>query len=430
MSNAPSIQQETTGEPDVENPHPIYCVWEITLQCDLGCNHCGSRAGKSRPGELSTEKALDVVHQLSELGVRDVVLIGGEAYLREDWLEIVREITQCGMDARMTTGGRNLSQERVDRAAEAGLRSASVSIDGMERTHDELRNARGAWESAVASAERIADSPIDLTFNTQINRASMPELPDLANLGVDLGIEAWQIQLTVPAGRAADRPGLLLQPYELLDLFPMLVWLKKTRLDPNDIFLSPGNNIGYFGPWEHMLRAGGEFGTHWTGCPAGEWSLGLEADGTVKSCPSLPRGPYSGGNLADRDLSTIMEESDDVNRLQDRTVDDLWGYCADCYYAETCMAGCSWTAHTFFGDAGNNPYCIHRALETARSGEQERLRKVEDAPGHPFDHGIFEIVREPRDEETPGDFSSYLLDQVEKLSAVSDDEIDEMLEPA
>ena len=65
---------------DPERPHPVYCVWEITLRCDLGCRHCGSRAGKARPAELSTEACLDVVRQLSEMGIRELTLIGGEAY--------------------------------------------------------------------------------------------------------------------------------------------------------------------------------------------------------------------------------------------------------------------------------------------------------------------------------------------------------------
>ncbi len=33
---------------------PIYAVWEITLRCDLACRHCGSRAGRERPDELTT----------------------------------------------------------------------------------------------------------------------------------------------------------------------------------------------------------------------------------------------------------------------------------------------------------------------------------------------------------------------------------------
>ena len=49
---------------DLENPTPVYCVWELTLACDLGCKHCGSRAGKAREGELSTEECLAVVEEL------------------------------------------------------------------------------------------------------------------------------------------------------------------------------------------------------------------------------------------------------------------------------------------------------------------------------------------------------------------------------
>ena len=33
----------------------LYVVWELTLRCDHACTHCGSRAGKDRPDELSTD---------------------------------------------------------------------------------------------------------------------------------------------------------------------------------------------------------------------------------------------------------------------------------------------------------------------------------------------------------------------------------------
>src|SRR5579863_9731448 len=59
---------------------PLYAVWEITLRCDLACKHCGSRAGRAREGELTTGEALDLVRQMAELGVKEVTLIGGEAY--------------------------------------------------------------------------------------------------------------------------------------------------------------------------------------------------------------------------------------------------------------------------------------------------------------------------------------------------------------
>ena len=67
----------------------MIAVWEITLRCDLACRHCGSRAGHGRPDELTTAECLDVVRQLAELGTREVAIIGGEAYLRDDWLDIL-----------------------------------------------------------------------------------------------------------------------------------------------------------------------------------------------------------------------------------------------------------------------------------------------------------------------------------------------------
>ncbi|MEM7160674.1 MAG: hypothetical protein AAF799_48000 [Myxococcota bacterium] len=62
-------------------------------------------------------------------------------------------------------------------------------------------------------------------------------------------------------------------------------------LDPAGIRLFPANNIGDFGPYERHLRAGGDHGAHWTGCPSGLWALGIEADGTLEGCPSLPTNP-------------------------------------------------------------------------------------------------------------------------------------------
>ena len=90
----------------------VYVVWEITLRCDLSCAHCGSRAGRARPDELTTEEALRVVDELAALGAEEITLIGGEAYLRPDFEEIARAIADAGMRCAMTSGGRAIDTER------------------------------------------------------------------------------------------------------------------------------------------------------------------------------------------------------------------------------------------------------------------------------------------------------------------------------
>jgi radical SAM protein with 4Fe4S-binding SPASM domain len=135
-------------------------------------------------------------------------------------------------------------------------------------------------------------------------------------------------------------------------------------------------------------------------CGAGRSTLGIEANGDIKGCPSLTSNEWAGGNIRDNTLEEIWERSAPLRYTRDRTVDDLSGYCRTCYYADTCRAGCMWTTQVLFGKPGNNPFCHHRQLELLREGKRERIVRTHAAPGDPFDHGLFEIVVEdwPADE--------------------------------
>src|SRR5207253_8398207 len=121
-----------------------YAVWEITLKCNLACAHCGSRAGDARPDELSTEEAVDLVRQMAEVGIGEVSIIGGEAFLRPDWLEIAEAINRHGMVCTMTTGGYGISRETARRMKAAGIARVSVSVDGLEGAHDLQRGREGS----------------------------------------------------------------------------------------------------------------------------------------------------------------------------------------------------------------------------------------------------------------------------------------------
>lgn len=379
---------------------PIYVVWELTLKCDLACRHCGSRAGSARPDELSLDEALDVVRQLAALGVREVTLIGGEAYLFEGWTEVIAAIRRSGMQCSLVTSGRGFDEARARAAQRAGLQTVSFSVDGDEATHDRLRGLPGSYAAVRHGFASCRAIGLPFSVNTQINRLSLPHLPHVFELLRDAGAHGWQLQLTVPAGRAADEPEVLLQPYDLLVLFPLLAELKR-RCDAARIKCLAGNNLGYFGPYDAVIRSLSPCGHSGT-CLAGRLGMGLEANGDVKGCPSLPTNDWVGGNVRERAVVDIWERSQPLRYNRDRTVDDLWGFCRTCYYADECRAGCIWMATSLFGRPGNNPYCHHRALELERVGLRERVVQREPAPGAPFDHGRFELVLEPIPGASPG----------------------------
>ncbi len=380
-------------EDDIRRNVPVHVVWEITLACDLKCQHCGSRAGARRERELTTTEAMEVVAALARLGAREVTLIGGEAYLRKDWVDIVRAIRSQGMRCTVQTGGRNLNEARLSAAVEAGLQGIGVSIDGLEPLHDELRGVSGSFVKALDAVRLARAHGIGVGVNTQVGARTMADLPALLDTIGPAGATHWQIQLTVAMGNAVDHDALLLQPYQVGELMPLLARLYREGLD-RGVVMAVGNNIGFFGPYEHELRGLGDDTVHWTGCAAGQNVLGIEADGTIKGCPSLRTVGYAGGNVRDARLEDIWNGAEEIHFGRLRSVDDLWGFCRSCYYADVCRGGCTWTADSLFGRPGNNPYCHHRVLELEGRGLRERIVKTRDAPDKPFAIGEFELIVE------------------------------------
>jgi radical SAM protein with 4Fe4S-binding SPASM domain len=282
-----------------------------------------------------------------------------------------------------------MTREMALSAKNAGVQAMSVSVDGTESTHDRLRGVSGSWRKCMEAIEHIRDAGMDPLANTQFNRLNLPEVESIADSLLDARVTMWQVQLTGPMGRAADQPDWLLQPYELLDLMPRLAQAA-TRAQARGCVVHAANNLGFYGPHEQQLRHG-----HWQGCSAGVYTLGIEANGAVKGCPSLPSGPYVGGNLSETPLAEIWRDSAPLRFARERDTSELWGFCKSCYYKDVCKGGCSWTAHTLLGRRGNMPYCHHRAIELQQAGLRERLIQVEKAPGEPFDFGRFELVTEP-----------------------------------
>ena len=401
--------REITAEDQRRNT-PVYAVWETTLQCNHACAHCGSRAGpETRERELSTQELLEVGDKLAALGTREVTLIGGEAYLRDDICDLVGHLKGHGMRVTMQTGGRGLSPSLCASLREAGMSAIGVSLDGPPAVHDTLRASPGSHIWGLRALQNAQEAGLITTSNIQINRLNKDHLRETRDIVKAAGVRIWRAQLTVPMGRAADRPEWILQPWELLEVIDELGALQREEAEQCaeaglpahemlDILAS--NNIGYFGPHEEILRSrpGGKT-AHWSGCSAGRFTMGIESDGTVKACPSLPTSPYTGGNLLEIPLEEIWESAPELRFVRDRGTEELWGFCKGCYYAETCRGGCSFTAHCTLGKRGNNPFCYHRAQTLKRQGLRERLVQAETAEGQPYDFGRFSLVQEAWNEE-------------------------------
>ena len=379
---------------DIERRHPVHVVWELTLACNLRCAHCGSRAGRPRGDELTLDEIRAVIAELAMLGTREISLIGGEAYLRRDWLDIIRAVADAGIRCGLQTGGRALSREKIEAAVAAGLHSAGVSVDGTEAVHDRLRGVPGSYRQALTAISEFARAGITPGCNTQINALSAPVIEETFEAIYAAGARLWQIQLTVPAGNAAEQTDLILQPWQIPDVYDRLARLFETGRR-RGFRLFAGNNIGYYGPHEHLWRTMTDEPAYWDGCGAADTGMAIEADGAIKGCPSLHKGEYGGGNVRDAPLGQLWAAMQ--HNARPNVERPAWGFCGGCYYRSVCKSGCTWMAGAILGRPGNNPMCDHRARTLRAHGLRERFEQVAPAPGEPFDLAKWRLALETLD---------------------------------
>ena len=118
--------------PYAKKRYPRYVVWELTLACNMRCEHCGSAAGKARTDELTRDQMLRVCDELGELECERVTLLGGEPLIHPHWFDVARRIKHNGYLANVITNGWTLHRESLcDRLAEAELSIVGISVDGL-----------------------------------------------------------------------------------------------------------------------------------------------------------------------------------------------------------------------------------------------------------------------------------------------------------
>ncbi len=341
---------------------PRTCVWELTLACNARCLHCGSTAGAARAKELDTAEGLALIEQLDDLGCESVTLSGGEPLLREDWPTLARSIRGSDMDLELITNGL-LVKKQAEVIAAAEFFAVTFSIDGPASVHDELRGLSGGLDQLLAGAAELVKRDVRIGAATQVNQRNLPHLAEIHELLFTHGFDGWQVQLTMPHGRAGEQDDLCLTPEQLPQLQETLLRLREQQA----LFMQAADNIGYMSRFEPALRTGiGQRARFWTGCGAGLSVVGITSDGTVRGCLSLPPDQDE-GNLRERNLAAIWNDPEAFAYNRRFQVEQLDGPCRECPFGKICRAGCTSQALSAGDGPHSNPFCLWRVTQQAHS---------------------------------------------------------------
>ena len=180
---------------------PISFAIYLSSNCNLNCPFC--YAVKDQMLEKFTlEDVLKIVDRFSDWGVKQVTLTGGEPLLFGGLYDLLKHIKEKGMSVGFSTNGVLWSEAFIKDICKIGVDRVSISIDGLEKTHDEIRG-KGTFKKAVKTLEKLSGmskkygSP-RLIINTIILDQNIEELAELFFLAKRYNASLNLMPLTLP----------------------------------------------------------------------------------------------------------------------------------------------------------------------------------------------------------------------------------------
>lgn len=322
---------------------PSCAVWEITLKCNSNCIHCGSKAGKVRHDELSTEEALNLVRDIRDCGYKGVALMGGEPLIRDDWYEIAQEIKKNKLELSIVTNGLNLT-DNLQELKRLNTDCVSLSLDGgTAKIHDYLRGMPGAFDNTLNAINCLKAEKLPVSVITSVSKTNLNELDKIKRLLLDRDI-AWQIQIALPIGRFPRELTISREEFYTIALF---IAINAKKYSYKRLPVIGGHCFGHFSRFIPNLGI-----EPWVGCQAGKSVLGIQSNGNIKGCLTLP-DEFIEGNIRTQSLKSIVQNIR-LKKIQ------VKGNCANCDVVKLCQGGCLGTALAI--KEFDEPYCL-RSIE-------------------------------------------------------------------
>jgi radical SAM protein with 4Fe4S-binding SPASM domain len=317
--------------------HPLrYLFWETTLRCNMQCLHCGSDCvcdNSTQAAELEVEQVKAELRKIARVYAPNTItfaMIGGEPLLRrDDVCEAGAYAARLGYHWGIVTNGMLLDDGAVERLKESGLETISVSLDGLEREHDRLRNRPGAYGKVISAIERLLAERFYQKFDVIccVSKLNVHTLEAFVEQLLLLGVPAVRFVPIFSRGRASQNARLVLESDDYVRLLRFVATQRRTQTDIRVTF----SEEGYWGPeWEGRIRDGLHY------CGAGIQVGCILHNGDVIGCPSMSRS-FVEGNIRETPFVDIWREGFSMCRQGRKEL--FAAQCGDCEHWVLCEGG-------------------------------------------------------------------------------------------
>ncbi len=326
-----------------------FLFFELTMRCNEHCLHCGSYCGDVESSELPVEVYKNILDKVKrDFPVLPMICVtGGEPLLRKELFEIMSYAKSLGYLWGMTSNGTLITEDTARRLYEAGMKTISISIDGLEETHDQFRQTPGGFRRAVEGVRNLLKYDFqNVQVTSVITKKSIGQLDDLFALMEELDVHSWRVINIEPIGRALKLEGYTLDPD---DYRRLMSFIRSKRAEGYPVSYGCSHYLGT--DYEREVRDWYFF------CSAGLYTASIMANGDIGACLDIERRPETiMGNVLRDDFTEVWKNRFEIFRTP---LSDLCEECSRCDSRYFCEGG----AHHSWDYTNNRPlFCFKNIL--------------------------------------------------------------------
>jgi MoaA/NifB/PqqE/SkfB family radical SAM enzyme len=175
-------------------------------RCNCRCLMCDIWRARGK-GEISRQEVEGWLPEWRALGVRRIVLSGGEALLHSDLDAFCTPLREAGIGITLLSTG--LLMRRDASKLVRWCDDVIVSLDGPQMVHDRIRNVARAYEKLAdgIAAVRAADPKVAISGRCTVQRENFREIRATVRAGHELGLDRISFLAADVTSEAFNRPG-------------------------------------------------------------------------------------------------------------------------------------------------------------------------------------------------------------------------------
>lgn len=293
-----------------ENTIPLSATIEVLNACNLRCEHCYIPAHTSNG--LSSERIISLLDELKELGTLELLLTGGEIFLRKDIMQIIRHARKIGMSVTLFTNATLVNYEQLQELAELHISEFSCSIYSMNPDiHDSITGQPGSLEKTLRNMKYAKDLGIRCGVKTVVMKKNYTEWKPILAYCEENGFD-----FVAPAN---------IMPRTNGDIAPLQFQLDYAQI-------------------KQLYREESEYGLEeqlssepWNGedyiCNKIHYSVYIQCNGNVYPCNSFY---FKIGNVTEQRMSEIWNTTKDHRYLLSLKKKNMHA-CSSCDYKQFCV---------------------------------------------------------------------------------------------